>query len=182
MQPRHRRAVSRHGIRKPAGLGRVLGATATLAGAAILGVVLSGGTYALWTDRVPLGAGVIHSGDAGLALSVDSIDVHDLLPGEVGSEQLTITNSGTAASEVSAFLAATSPDFEVRAQIGAAVCSPTTPLAGPALGAGQAHEVSIGTLAADRSATLCVQVTALASVTPAESFAFAATVAGTQSS
>jgi len=182
VHPRRRRSVPRHGLRGATRSRGLLAAAAAVAGAMLVAVLASGGTYALWSDSAPLGAGTIRTGDAELSLSTQNVSAQNLLPGEVHSEQLSIHNTGGVPLDVSASADAVSPHFAVRLQIDPAQCAPGAPLSAPELTASPSAPVPVGSIAAGATGVLCVQVTALAGVLPSETAAYAVSLVGTQAS
>jgi hypothetical protein len=144
----------------------MLVATAAVAAAATAGTVLSGGTYALWSDSASLGAGVVTTGDSRLVLTgaLATASFRNLLPGDRVAQQLTIANAGAVALDVNAATASPSDRFAVRLALDASACG-VAPLAGAPL---SPVPSALGALEPGRSAPLCVEVTALAAVLPGD--------------
>ena len=158
----------------------MLAATAAIAGAATLGVVLSSGTYALWTDSTTIDAGILRAGDSRLVVSgtLAAAAFQDLLPGESVAQQIHVTNAGDVDLDVTGVVDAASAAFAVRLDLDAAACG-TAPLADvAALGT---SPTALGSLASGESVPLCVEVTVLPDALPRDAVDFAVTLEGVQS-
>lgn len=161
---------ARHTRREPRRLRRsvrgVILALAAFGTAVTVGAMSGAGTYALWGGAADLGAGVVRIGDpgSGLALtgSIPPAAFADLLPGERVSAQVTIVNDTYVPMDLTATLVVPSAHLDVRLAL-AGSCG--GPLAGTALAA---TDVPLGELAANAQSPLCVEMTALAGLVPAE--------------
>ncbi len=167
--PRHRAAVRRVNLRA------LIGTSAAFAGASVVAVALSGGSYAMWVDNFGVPAGTVQSGSIGLttASSFTAANWSNLIAGESVRQPFTVTNTGTVPVSLSA-TATPSTSFAIRVATG--TC-PTSALTGtPA----STSATALGTLAAGATATVCLEVSVLPAATAATSHAFIVTVAGTQ--
>ena len=168
--PRHRAAVRRVNLRA------LIGASAAIAGASVVAVALSGGSYAMWADNFGVPAGTVQSGTIGLttAEAFTAANWSNMLVGESVRQQFTVTNTGTVAVTLSA-LATANPSFAIRLATGA--CTATVLTNTPAT----TSATALGTLAAGANRTVCLQVTAVAGATANTSSTFSVVVTGTQS-
>ena len=172
---------SRKNLARPLPRWRTRQALASVLGAAgILALALSGigGSYAMWNDSATVDAGTIDTGSAGLtaAWPTGHSDAgwSNLLPGESVRRPLTVTNTGAAPMELSASTVG-SAGFEIRTAAG--TC-PASPLAGAA-GDGAPRQLGV-TLGAGSSTTVCVEVRAAATATPAQALTFSVRFDGKQ--
>lgn len=133
---RHRAAVTR-GIRVSR-LTRRLGASAAaIGGAVVVAVLAAGGTYALWSDAMPVQAGTVTAGTAGLTINdvpsyaIPGLDVTKLYPGySTISAPLTVKNTGNTPLRVTPGTVTLSPSNALATQVvvavrQASVCTPT---------------------------------------------------------
>ena len=167
--PRHRAAVRRVNLRA------LLASAAAIAGASIVAVALSGGSYARWVDNFGVPAGTVQSGSIGLttASNFTAANWSNLIAGESVRQPFTVTNTGTVPVSLSATATATT-SFAIRVASG--TC-PTSALTGtPA----STSATALGTLAAGATKTVCLEVSLLPAATANTSSAFIVTVAGTQ--
>lgn len=168
--PRHRVAARRVKLRA------LIGTTAAIAGASLVAVALSGGSYARWVDNLGVPAGTVQSGSIGLstASSFTAANWSNMIAGETVRQSFTVTNTGTVGVTLSATATATT-SFAIRVASGAC---PGTALTGtPA----STSATALGTLAAGAVTTVCLEVSLLPTATANTSSAFIVTVAGTQS-
>lgn len=167
--PRHRAAVRRVNLRA------LMGASAAIAGASVVAVALSGGSYAMWSDNLGVPAGTVQSGSIGLttASSFTASSWSNMIAGETVRQPFTVTNTGTVAVSLSATATATT-SFAIRVATGAcpAVALTGTPASTSA--------TALGILAAGATTTVCLEVSLLPAATANTSSAFTVTVAGTQ--
>ena len=153
----------------------LVGSAAVFAGASVLAVGLSGGSYALWVDNNAVAAGTVESGSISLttANSFTAASWSNMLAGESVRQPFTVTNTGTIPVTLSA-TAATNTSFEIR------VASGTCP-AGSLTGTpASSSATALGTIAAGATRTLCLQVTAVSAATSATSSSFVVTIGGAQ--
>ena len=166
---------ARHRARQRVNLRALIGSAAAIAGASVLAVGLSGGSYALWADNRAVPAGPVESGSIGLTIasSFTAASWSNMLAGESVRQPFTVTNTGTIPVTLSA-TATTNASFEIRVAPGAC---PTTALTGTAA---SASATALGTIAAGATRTLCLQVTASTAATSATSSSFVVTIGGAQ--
>src|SRR5690606_40432045 len=108
--PRHRAWRSPADARGPAlaAVEGVLASAAAIAGACILAVLATGGSYALWSDSAAIDGGTISAGSTGLTVegrseyTIPSSSWSGLLPGDTASRQLRLANTGTVAGRLRA--------------------------------------------------------------------------------
>ncbi|MGV9194745.1 hypothetical protein ACQ143_10430 [Microbacterium sp. MC2] len=146
-----------------------------------------GGSYALWQDSVPVDAGTITTGTAGLTAAWGS--QHDdamwrnLLPGESVRQTATLVNTGTAPLELYAGASTGSPGFEVRVVAGNCPGSalPVAAIGSTPRSITTAATPDIGVvLAGEQSLAACVEVRATTAATPDQRVAFALQIDGVQ--
>ena len=167
--PRHRAAVRRLNLRA------LIASASAIAGATVVAVALSGGSYAMWVDNFGVPAGTVQSGSIGLstASSFTAANWSNLIAGESVRQPFTVTNTGTVPVALSATATATT-SFAIR--VVRSAC-PTSALTGtPA----SSSATALGTLAAGATATVCLEVSLLPAATANTSSAFTVTVAGSQ--
>ena len=168
--PRHRAAVRRVNLRA------LIGSAAAIAGASVVAVALSGGSYALWVDGNGVPAGTVQSGSIGLttAESFTATSWSNMLVGESVRQSFTVTNTGTVPVTLGA-TATAHASFAIRLASGTCPASDLTGT--PAT----TSATALGTLAAGATRTVCLQVTAVTGATAATSSTFSVVVTGTQS-
>lgn len=138
--------------------GGMLAYTSAIAGASIVAVIATGGTYAMWNDSASLNGGTIQSGS--LSLTVNDVASYalsgaawsKLLPGDVVSQEVTVKNTGTVPGTVSAQTSGSFDPLLVHVKKGS--CSGTI--------GGMSSTVSptdLGVFAAGEASVVCLQVT-----------------------
>ncbi|WP_423918041.1 hypothetical protein ACPEEZ_09635 [Frigoribacterium sp. 2-23] len=94
--PRHRAVASaaptRRAARRPAR--RSLQVSAVLLGAVVVGLLSTGGSYALWNGTAQPAAGAVTSGTTGLTITSPSFDLTRLTPGQPVVTTFVVTNTG----------------------------------------------------------------------------------------
>lgn len=174
-QPRRLRRVRARRTQRLRGLvGSAVGAVALLL-VALTGV---GGSYALWTDTEPLGAGTIRTGGASLVAQWSSSGHTDepwknLLPGESVRQQLTLSNIGDVPLAVTTGVD-TVAGYELRVSVGGCTAQQLT--VQPA----GTTPVALATIRAGQAVTACLEVRATSALTPGATAAFTVTFDGTQ--
>lgn len=149
--PRHRTAAIR---------GMLTVSAATL-GATLIVVATAGGTYGLWNDSAPINAGIVESGSLTLLVdsaTLDSAGWGTMFPGDRVQRQVTLTNNGTVAADVTVATSSTSAvavDYTVEILQG--VC----PAGSPALSATNSltAAAAVGVWSAGQSLPACIEVT-----------------------
>lgn len=156
-------------------------AATALVAATVLGILTSGGTYALWSDEAPLDAGILRSGTTGLSVTggISAAAFQNLLPGEVVAQQVTVVNTGGTDMALDAAIGATTTGFDVRVELAAASCGIAPLQAGGTTALGTTP-TGLGSVDAGQSRSLCVEVTALAAALPSQSAPFVITLHGAQ--
>lgn len=95
---------ARHAAPRRGALRRVWAATAVVVGAVALGLVATGGSYALWSSSAPARVGgVVTTGTAALAVSqATGLSSRGLLPGTGAAGSLVLRNTGVVPLSVAA--------------------------------------------------------------------------------
>jgi len=157
-------------------------------GVVLVGVVAGGGTYALWQGDAQYDAGTVIPADLETSIRFATGDPEDataffgnLLPGESKTIPIVLENDGDLDVEVAAeIIAITGSGYELRLEFDAG-CTTSGFLSSPYLtGAALALDtpVALGAIADGDTATLCVQVTADAGITPSSAMTFDVVIAG----
>jgi len=152
-----------------------LGVAAAVGAALTLGVLGSGGTYALWQHDAPIIGDGLNSGTVGLefepaTITTAHVEALNLLPLESQATAIQLRNSGTADLEITATIDDVDPSFEVRLAIDTPSCTPGA-LTGPAFTSPETA-LDLGVLDGETSATLCVQITATTDALPGDGAEF----------
>lgn len=143
----------------------VLGATLVVAGTA-------GGTYGLWADSAPIGAGIVESGSLTLLVNnassttISSSSWSAMFPGDRVQQSVTLTNNGNVASDVTVSTASTatfSGDYTVEVTQGACPANSANLNAPNALQA----VAPVGIWNTGQSRAACIEVTLLNSASNA---------------
>ncbi|MGV8969687.1 MAG: TasA family protein [Microbacteriaceae bacterium] len=168
--PKHR--VSRNSRLSMHGF---LASAAAVGAGTLAAVVLSGGTYALWSDNSVSNANTVTSGSLTLTSVQNFNDSlwQNMLVGESVRQAFTVINTGTTAANLSGSAVAGSAGHEVRLSRGAC---------GVAL-AGTAATVSptaLMSLSPGQTATICVQVSLTAAATAGSQSPFTVTITADQ--
>ena len=140
-----------------------LGAAAVLSVGILVAVGLAAGSYAFLNSQATTSAVTIKSGNlaltvqygsgtAGATAAIPTTAWAAMLPGDVVGQQVTMVSTGTAASNLTARLSATSA-WEIRLAVG--IC-PATQLVGSPL---TTTAVAVSTLAGGATSSVCVQAT-----------------------
>jgi len=174
----------RHRVRRRATIVafNLLGGAAAVLAASMLSVVGSTGTFALWNGSKSLGAGSVTSGTVGLTITGAPATTTNLLPGEKAPvQELSITNTGDVALEVSGKLPSASADYSIYVMMTTTSTSCGTDLTGVAsLKLGAATAADLGPIAKGATMKLCTQIKAESTVTPTESVTLQPVLTGTQ--
>jgi len=170
----------------------MLAGSAVITGAALVGVLGGNSTLALWQDTQTFEPGTLHVEDGevslrfavGDALAASTAFEH-LLPGESQTKPVAITNDGDYALALSAELLDTvGADYELRLSLDEG-CQASGYLTSSAIGGAamaEASPVSLGTIAAGATRTLCVEATATSAITPGSSASFDVSILGSSGS
>lgn len=159
--------AARHRAARRAPIRGMLTVASTVAGLTFAGIATVGGSYALWQDNAPVSAGVIESGSLQLlingqpSVNLTAAHLQKLLPGDRVTQQVTLSNTGTVAADVTAQTAMASSDYEVRVAGGA--CPSTALTTASTLTA----PVALGLWAASEVTTVCIEVTLKPTASPA---------------
>lgn len=151
-------AVSKVSRRAAITIGGMLASSAAIAGAGIVAIMAAGGTYAMWNTSAKLDAGTIESGSVGLTVNglssyaLDGTAWSHLLPGDVVSQEVTVTNTGTVAGTVTASTSGSVGPLVVHVAKGA--CG--APLGGPG---STVSPSDLGVFSAGEASVVCLQVT-----------------------
>ena len=188
-------SAERGAIQRMFSIRSILKALAAVCVALFVGVVATGGTYALWNSSVKIGGGTVKAGAATLVISRALTMSSTLLyPGLTTYGAFEVTNSGDVPLQLNlqSLTGVTSNGFTQNLTVSVAVAPSATVADCPALSSYPWSRVataptagSLGTtLSAGSSATLCVS-TSLASNAPAAAQgqsapSFTLTVGGTQ--
>jgi hypothetical protein len=169
-KPRHRAST------RGAVVGRFMGTSGAVAGAIVIAVGISGGSYALWVDSDSASAGTIATGSASLSITqnVNASLWGNLLAGESVRQQFTVTNTGTVPLALAG--SATTGTTQVQVRLASGTC-PGTALAGTSATVSPA---ALGTLAAGATKTVCLEVSLQAAAPIGTTAAIAVSLAGTQ--
>jgi len=150
--------------------------TASGIAAAVIGaVIVSGGTYALWSKSSTVAPATVSAGKLEFvtASSFDATQWSRLIQGESVRQSFTVTNSGDVKVALSATAVAAS-GFEIRLAPGPCTTSALT--GAPATTSANA----LGTLAKGANTTLCLEVALTNAATAGQQVAFTVSLAGTQ--
>lgn len=161
---------------------------AALGAVVIFTVWLSGvgGSYALWQDSATVDAGTITTGTAGLAVAWAPAHADpawsNLLPGESVRQGFTLTNTGSAALEMTSTASALVPGFDIRVIVDGCPNAPLTvaPLAGEAHPLAGATGPAPAVVAAGTARAGCLELRATAAATPDQHVAFIVQLGGKQ--
>lgn len=158
----------------------ILAASALLAAASIVGVVGGTSTYALWSSSAPLPGTTVSAGDAALRIDGTLLPATNMLPGEVSSQALAITNSGSIRLQVDPTIDAVSTAFELRVLIiGTGTACPDLAQY-PAVGTTVNAAIPTAVIDAGETLQLCTTITATASALPGDTATFRLALTGTQ--
>ncbi|GAA3740447.1 hypothetical protein GCM10022239_15170 [Leifsonia bigeumensis] len=165
-EPRHR--AHQKPVRRTAiTVGGMLASSAAIAGASIVAVVAAGGTYAMWTSAATMSGGTISSASVDLTVNNQSSYAlggaawSKLLPGDVVSQEVTLENTGTAASTVTAETSGPFGALLVHLARGGCPAPPAAPIAGPS---STVSPTDLGVFAAGEASVVCLQTTMPAGV------------------
>jgi len=200
-------AMRRKRARKAAG--NSAGGAAALSGVIALGILGGSGTFALWNDGTTLSPGIIKSGEVSLVVDTTptlpsdgdpashTVTVENMLPGELSVHAVSMTNTGTAALDLTAQLAlAPSAAFEISI-LGVediASCTPAAMASALAVSANEEHPTAVASgLDPDDTTFACLGVAATDALLPLdgdtepgddafESSAFTVVIGGTPAS
>lgn len=169
-KPRHR-ASSRGAV-----VGSVIGTSGVVAGAIVVAVAISGGSYALWVDSDTANAGSIASGSASLSITqnVNAALWSNMLAGESVRQQFTVTNTGTVALTLAG--SAVTGTTDVQARFASGTC-PVSAIGGTSA---TVSPTALGSIAAGATRTICLEVSLQAAAPVGTSSSVALTIAGTQ--
>lgn len=182
-QPLTERAAARRRARLRRSVRATTGGLAGTAGLLAVGVVVTGGTYALWGDTTDLAVGDVDTGTAEIVIDDGALDaiqaqLANMLPGESIATPIDLANVGTVDLDVTALLSAAGTGFELRLEIEDAEDCGAAPIAGPAVGTVTPYP--LGMITHMTTVDLCVEVTATNLVLPEDDFDFDVTFTGTQ--
>lgn len=160
--------------------------TAIVAGAALLGVSAAGGSFASWRVAASVSPSTVSSGSLDIAISgpgiigpgaasyaMDATPWSALIPGDVVTREVSVTNTGTVPVTLSV---STSPSTVIDVRVQSGLC------AGTITGDSSTTTPATldGTLAGGASTTVCIQVSLTPAAVQNQSAPFTMTFTGDQ--
>jgi hypothetical protein len=156
----------------------LIATTCAIGAGTLAAVLLSGGTYALWSDASTQNAPTLSSAKFGItaAESWGSTAFSNLIVGQSVRQPFTVTNTGDVAATISG-TATASAAYEIRYATGTCTTAGTAALTGTSA---TTTAKALGTLAAGATATYCIEVKVAAGAAAGNSQAITATITGAQ--
>lgn len=138
--------------------------------------MLSGGTYALWSQSRTVPTVTVTAGSLAITASSSFTATlwQTLIPGERVRQSFTVSNSGSVPAAVTATATTGATGFEVRLATGAC---PATDLTGASA---TTVAAALGTVAAHSTVAVCLEVALTAAASPGDQSAFSVALTGTQ--
>lgn len=169
-KPRHR-ASSRGSV-----AASVMGTSGVVAGAIVVAVAISGGSYAMWVDADTTAAGSISSGSANLSITqnVNAALWGNMLAGESVRQQFTVTNTGTVPLTLAG--SAVTGTTQVQARFASGTC-PVSAIGGTSA---TVSPTALGPIAAGATRTICLEISLQAAAPVGTSSSVVLTLGGTQ--
>ncbi len=152
-------SAPRHRAKRSLSIRAVLTVASALAGTTLVVSAAAGGTYAMWSGTTTFNGPIIQSGSLALLINgqatsaLTSTQWARMLPGDKTRLQVTVANTGTVNSTVTAGSTGGSTDIEVR------VVKGTCPVIALTGNNTLLTPAALGTWSAGESSAACVEVT-----------------------